>query len=61
VPKAWKGRVEIADSGAYEVIEGSFARKRFDLWFSGKVMNGAWTLEKIEEGGRSWRLAAVRL
>jgi bifunctional non-homologous end joining protein LigD len=54
VPKAWKGRVEIADSGAYEVIEGSFARKRFELWFSGKVMNGAWTLEKIGEG-RSWR------
>jgi bifunctional non-homologous end joining protein LigD len=56
VPKAWKGRVEIADSGAYEVIEGSFARKRFDLWFSGEVMQGEWTLEKIAETGRSWRL-----
>jgi len=59
VPKAWKGRVEIADSGAYEVIEGSFVRKRFELWFSGKVMQGEWMLEKIGEGGRSWRLAAV--
>jgi bifunctional non-homologous end joining protein LigD len=54
VPKAWEGRVEIADSGACEVIEGSFARKSFDLWFSGKVMQGEWRLEKIGEG-RSWR------
>jgi bifunctional non-homologous end joining protein LigD len=59
VPKAWKGRVEIADSGAYEVIEGGFARKNFELWFTGKVMQGAWTLEKIAEGGRSWRLGRV--
>jgi hypothetical protein len=51
--------VEIADSGAYEVIEGSFASKRFALWFSGKVMNGAWSLAKIEKSDahRSWRLA----
>ncbi len=59
VPKAWKGRVTIEDSGAYEVIEGSFERARFDLWFSGKVMTGAWTLEKVERDAkhRSWRLS----
>jgi hypothetical protein len=59
VPREWKGRVEIADSGAYEIVEGSYQANRFDLWFSGSVMNGAWTLEKIEEGSahRSWRLS----
>jgi len=58
VPKQWKGRVAIEDSGAYEVIEGSWQRKHFDLWFSGRVMSGRWTLEKIDEGDehRSWRL-----
>jgi hypothetical protein len=59
VPKQWKGRVAIADSGAYEIIEGSFPRGRFELWFAGKVMNGAWTLEKVAEGHRSWRLTPV--
>jgi hypothetical protein len=61
VPPEWKGRVTIADSGAYEIVEGSFARKRFELWFSGAVMNGAWRLEKIEQSGahRSWRLVPV--
>jgi bifunctional DNA-binding transcriptional regulator/antitoxin component of YhaV-PrlF toxin-antitoxin module len=61
VPKEWRGRVEIADSGAYEVIEGSYASQRFDLWFTGRVMNGEWTLEKIEKSPahRSWRLAPV--
>jgi len=58
VPKAWKGRVSIEDSGAYEVIEGSWPRKHFELWFTGNVMHGAWTLAKIEESEahRSWRL-----
>lgn len=58
VPKAWKGRVKIEDSGAYEVIEGSWSRKHFELWFNGRVMHGAWTLAKIEESEahRSWRL-----
>jgi bifunctional non-homologous end joining protein LigD len=63
VPKAWKGRVTIEDSGAYEVIEGSSQRKYFDLWFAGRVLQGRWTLEKIGgEKHRSWRLApgAVR-
>lgn len=55
VPKAWKGRVTIEDSGAYEVIEGSSQRKRFDLWFAGRVLQGGWRLEKIGEG-RSWLL-----
>ena len=61
VPKEWKGRVEIADSGAYEVIEGSYASQRFDFWFSGRVMNGEWTLEKADKSPahRSWRLTSV--
>jgi bifunctional non-homologous end joining protein LigD len=58
VPKAWKGRVRVEDSGAYEVIEGSWQRKMFDLWFAGKVMSGRWVLEKVGEG-RSWRLVPV--
>jgi bifunctional non-homologous end joining protein LigD len=58
VPKEWRGRVTIEDSGAYEVIEGSWARRRFDLWFAGNVLAGRWLLEKIEAGEqhRSWRL-----
>lgn len=61
VPKAWKGRVTIEDSGSYEVIEGSSQRGHFDLWFTGRVMQGRWTLEKIGgERGRSWRLVPVR-
>ncbi|HUR81623.1 MAG TPA: non-homologous end-joining DNA ligase [Thermoanaerobaculia bacterium] len=56
VPKEWKGRVTIEDSGAYEVIEGSWQRRLFDLWFSGKVMSGRWMLEQTGEGHRSWRL-----
>jgi bifunctional non-homologous end joining protein LigD len=56
VPKPWKGRVTIDDSGAYEIIEGSWQRKRLDLWFSGKVMSGEWLLEQMGEEHRSWRL-----
>jgi bifunctional non-homologous end joining protein LigD len=60
VPQKYKGRVEIADSGAYEIVEGSDASERFALWFSGSVMQGAWTLEKIEKGSehRSWSLSS---
>lgn len=59
VPAAWKGRVTIEDTGSYEVIEGSYARRRFDLWFNGKVLAGEWLLEKVSEdpGHRSWRLS----
>jgi bifunctional non-homologous end joining protein LigD len=58
VPRDWKGRVSIEDSGSYEIIEGSWERMRFDLWFTGAVLNGEWTLEKIEAAKehRSWRL-----
>jgi bifunctional non-homologous end joining protein LigD len=59
VPKAWKGRVSIEDSGAYEIIEGSWQRKHFALWFAGRVLQGRWTLEKVTgEQHRSWRLAS---
>jgi hypothetical protein len=59
VPGSWKSRVTLEDSGAYEVIEGSYERLWLRLWFSGRVMKGEWTLEKIEKGEthRSWRLA----
>lgn len=58
VPPQWKGRLSIEDSGAYEVIEGSYQRGRFDLWFNGRTLGGEWVLEKVtaEEGHRSWRL-----
>jgi bifunctional non-homologous end joining protein LigD len=56
VPAEWKGRVTIDDSGAYEVIEGSWQRKRLELWFRGTVMAGRWLLESTGEGHRSWRL-----
>lgn len=61
VPARWRGRVTIDDSGSYEIIEGSWPRKQLRLWFAGKVMQGEWTLEKIEasDAHRSWRLSAA--
>jgi bifunctional non-homologous end joining protein LigD len=50
----YRGEVPDAeDFGAYEIIEGSFERKRFELWFSGRVLKGKWTLEKREN---AWQL-----
>jgi len=43
----------VDDRGAYEIIEGSWQAKRFELWFSGKVMSGPWSLEQAD---RTWRL-----
>lgn len=61
VPPEWKKRVKLADAGAYELIEGSYGRRRFDLWFTGNVLAGEWTLEKMgDESHRSWRLAPVK-
>jgi len=57
VPKAWRDRVSIADIGSYELIDGSYERRRFDLWFTGNTMSDEWILEK--PGGdsrRSWKL-----
>ena len=61
IPKEWQGRVTIEDSGAYEVIQGSWPRKQLRLWFNGHVMSGEWTLEKIDasDAHRSWRLSAT--
>ncbi|HEX7149991.1 MAG TPA: non-homologous end-joining DNA ligase [Thermoanaerobaculia bacterium] len=62
VPKQWEGRVTIEDSGAYELIEGSYAQQRFALWFSGKALAGEWTLETVvpdDAAHRSWRLKPV--
>jgi bifunctional non-homologous end joining protein LigD len=56
-PAYYRGELPVVDSGAYEIIEGSYQRNRFDLWFSGATMRGHWTLEKAGEG-RSWRLYA---
>ena len=60
VPKKWQDRVTIEDSGAWEVIEGSWPRKHLRLWFNGRVMSGEWTLEKVDasDAHRSWRLSA---
>ncbi|HET7433352.1 MAG TPA: hypothetical protein VFN10_01430, partial [Thermoanaerobaculia bacterium] len=59
VPAQYQGRVTIEDAGSFEVIEGSYGARRFDLWFTGRVLDGRWTLEKIapEPQHRSWRLA----
>ena len=44
----------IEDSGAYEIVRGSFERERLELWFSGNVLEGPRVLEK--KNG-SWRLS----
>ena len=54
VPKAWRDRVAIVDIGCYELIDGSYERRRFDLWFTGSTMSGEWILEK--PGDESWTL-----
>jgi bifunctional non-homologous end joining protein LigD len=57
VPAEWRDRVSIADIGSYELIDGSYQRRRFDLWFTGKTLSGEWILEKIGgESHRSWKL-----
>lgn len=58
VPGQWRGRTSIEDSGAYEVIEGSYQRRRFTLWFNGSVLKGEWVLEKTSDEA-SWRLQAA--
>ena len=60
VPKEWRKRVSIADIGAYELIDGSDQRRRFDLYFTGKTLRGEWVLEKTTgREHRSWRFAPV--
>lgn len=60
VQEAYRDKVEIQDLGAYERLEGSFERERIVLSFEGSILQGEWTLEKIQKGSkrhRSWRLA----
>ena len=55
VPKEWRKRVSIDDIGAYELVDGSDERRRFDLFFSGKTLQGEWLLEKLgDDSHRSW-------
>ena len=42
------------DRGIYELIEGSDAQQRFDLWFTGDTLRGEWILA---ESGGSWVLS----
>ena len=61
VPSKWRKRVKIDDIGAYEVIDGSYQRRRFDLFFTGKTLEGEWLLEKSgDDSHHSWTLAPVR-
>ncbi|HJT17531.1 MAG TPA: non-homologous end-joining DNA ligase [Thermoanaerobaculia bacterium] len=61
VPKEWRKRVSIEDIGAYELIDGSYPRRHFDLFFSGKTLQGEWLLEKLgDESHRSWSFKPVR-
>jgi len=54
VPAAWRNRISIADIGCYELIDGSFERRRFDLWFTGNMFSGEWILET--RGDEWWTL-----
>ncbi|HEY6893470.1 MAG TPA: non-homologous end-joining DNA ligase, partial [Rhodanobacteraceae bacterium] len=61
VPKERRKRVSIEDIGSYELIDGSYQRRRFDLFFSGRTLRGEWRLEKVgDESHRSWSLKPVR-
>jgi bifunctional non-homologous end joining protein LigD len=62
VPGEWRGRTTLEDSGSYEIIEGSYQRRRFDVWFNGQVLGGEWILEKTsdDETHKSWRLAPAQ-
>ena len=54
VPAAWRNRIAIDDIGCYELIDGSFERRRFDLWFTGNIFFGEWILAKCND--ESWTL-----
>jgi len=58
VPAQWRKRTKIDDIGAYELIEGSYGLRRFDLFFTGTTLNGEWLLEKInpDPKHKSWML-----
>jgi bifunctional non-homologous end joining protein LigD len=43
-PAYYRGGIAVDDTGSYEVIEGSFERGWFRLWFSGKKLRGERTL-----------------
>lgn len=61
VPRQWRSRVSIEDSGAFEVIEGSYQQRRFLLFFSGSTLSGGWLLQKVADDPRrrSWALEPV--
>lgn len=58
VPDEWRKRVKLEDIGAYEIIEGSYGAKSFDLFFNGSSLKGEWFLSKdTDETHRSWTLS----
>ena len=61
VPREWRSRVKIEDIGVYEVIEGSYQQRLFDLFFTGRVLSGEWILEKAtdDDAHRSWTFSPV--
>jgi bifunctional non-homologous end joining protein LigD len=61
VPREWRSRMKIEDAGVYEVIEGSYQQRLFDLFFTGRVLSGEWMLEKVtdDDAHRSWSLSPV--
>lgn len=57
IDKSWyRGEGGAHDIGAYELIEGSYARNRFALWFTGRTLTGEWLLEKVRT---TWRFRPV--
>lgn len=57
----YRGEKEATDIGAYELIEGSYEQLRFDLFFTGRTLQGEWLLEKInaDPKHRSWSFRPV--
>jgi bifunctional non-homologous end joining protein LigD len=62
IDKSWyHGEQEAVDIGAYELIEGGYEQNRFDLFFTGRTLQGEWLLQKIsaDPKHRSWSFRPV--
>ena len=61
VPDEWRKRVKLEDAGSYEIIEGSYASKHLDVFFTGSSLKGEWILNKAtDDTHRSWTLSPFR-
>jgi hypothetical protein len=63
IDKSWyRGEKEATDIGAYELIEGGWEQLCFELFFTGRTLQGKWLLQKInaDPKHRSWSFRPVR-